>query len=251
MNSRTEIIRYEKNFLSNVVVQINFSPVKRFIEEVPKDIIEKLNNDGYIFQQSQSREVQMNMETGARIETIIPVWVFKAKNDNLVIQLTQNLLKFDFTKYRNFENLLGHVKKVTSLMNNDLNTISRLGLRYINQIDLDETNPLDWKAYINESLISSIEDWCASSKNKIARAMNQIVINEDNYTLNFNYGIYNPIFPNTVIQKQYILDFDCFGKNIDFVDLENSLQEYNLAITESFEKSINEQLREKMVRIHE
>lgn len=94
-----------------MVVQINFSPVKRFIEEVPKDIIEKLDNDGYIFQQSQSREVQMNMETGARIETIIPVWVFKAESDNLVIQLTQNLLKFDFTKYRNFENLLGHVKK--------------------------------------------------------------------------------------------------------------------------------------------
>ena len=55
MNSRTEIIRYEKNFLSNVVVQINFSPVKRFIEEVPKDIIEKLDNDGYIFQQSHLR----------------------------------------------------------------------------------------------------------------------------------------------------------------------------------------------------
>ena len=116
--------------------------------EPSKKFIEKLKEDDYIFQQGQSREFQMNMNTGARTDIVIPVWIFKKENNNLIIQLTQNMLKFDFTKYKTFEDLLLHVKKVTSLLENDLNIILRLDLRYINQIDLDETNPVDWKNYI-------------------------------------------------------------------------------------------------------
>lgn len=248
---RSNVIKYKNNFLTNVVVQINFAPIKRFFESVPSDIIDILKED-YIFHQGQPvSEVQVNMLTGARIETAIPVWEFKSKDNTLIIQLTQNLLKFDFTKYKTFEDLLLHIKKVTSLLENDLELISRLGLRYINQIDLEESQPTNWENYIDDSLICQIDKWCNSSRNKIARAMNQIVLNEDDYTLAFNYGIYNPIFPNTVMQKQFILDYDCYGKNIEFTNLYNSLISFNFAITTAFEKSIKDGLREKMGKIHE
>ena len=63
--------------------------------------------------------------------------------------------------------------------------------------------------------------------------------------------MYNPIFPNTIMLKQYILDFDCFGKNVDFNELDTFLYKFNLAITSAFEKSIKNGLREKMEKIHE
>lgn len=248
---REDIIKYKNNYLSNVVVSLDFSPVTRFFETVPNDIIEKLSQD-YIFHQGQMlSEVKVNIMTGAKIQTAIPVWEFQSKDNILLIQLTQNFLKFNFTKYKNFEDLLNNVQKVTKLLQNDIKLITRLGLRYINQIDLDENNPTDWTDYINDALTSSIDKWCSASKNKIARAMSQIMINEDDYTLNFNYGIYNPIFPNTVLQKQYILDFDCFGKNVEFTELDTLLYKFNLAITNSFEKSIKDNLRNKMERIYE
>lgn len=251
MINRSDVLKYKRNFLSNVIVQINFSPIKRFFENVPHDIIEGLKRD-YDFQQGQPfSEVQVNISTGARIETAIPVWEFKSKDNTLLIQLTQNLLRFNFTKYINFDNLMIHIRRVASLLENDLTTISRLSLRYINQIDLEETQPTNWTEYIDDSLICQINKWCDASKNNLARAMNQIVLNEDDYTMNFNYGIYNPIFPNTVIQKQYILDYDCYGKNIDFQNLDKLLHLYNLAITKAFEASIKDGLRKKMEVIDE
>lgn len=251
MTERNNVIKYKNNYLTNVVVQIDYSPVKRFFEDIPRDIIEKLKGE-YIFQQGiPVKEVQVNMNTGARIETAIPVWVFKSSDNYLIIQLLQNVIKFDFTKYTTFEDLMFHVKKVTSLLDNDVKSIMRLGLRYINQIDLEEGSPADWSEYIDDSLIAPIEKWCMNSKLNIARVMSQIVLNEEEYSLNFNYGIFNPIFPNSIMQKQFILDFDCSCKNIEFTELNDYLYKFNLAITNSFEKSIKEPLRKKMVKINE
>lgn len=246
---RENVIKYENNYLSNVIVQFDYKPIKRFLETVPNDIIEKLKDD-YNFHQGQMlSDVKINIITGAKMETAIPVWEFMSKDVGITIQLTQNFLKVNCTKYTNFEDLLSHVNKITKLLENDIQTFNRVGLRYINQIDLDEPNPTDWTNYINDDLICSINNWCAFSKDKIARAMSQIRLVEDDYTLNFNYGIFNPIYPNIVIQKQYILDFDCAGMNIEYPEIDTCLYKYNDVITSSFEKSIKEPLRDKMGRL--
>lgn len=246
---RDDVIKYENNFLSNVVVQLDYRPIKRFLETVPNDIIEKLKDD-YNFHQGQMlSDVKINIVTGAKIETAIPVWEFSSKDSNIVIQLTQNFLKVNCTKYTKFEDLISHVDKLTKLLENDVDVFNRVGLRYINQIDLDEPNPTDWTEYIDDALISSINSWCEFSKEKIARAMSQIRIVEDDYSLNFNYGIFNPIYPNIAIQKQYILDFDCSGMNINYSEISACLFKYNYVITAAFEKSIKNALRDKMIRI--
>ena len=237
--------KYETNFLTNVIVQLDYRPVVRFLNEVPNDIIDELKNS-YEFHQNKISSVNVNIATGAKIETIIPVWEFVSKDADIDIQLTQNFLKFNCTKYTHFENLMSHVNKITKLLENDVQTFNRVGLRYINQIDMDEENPTDWSNYINEALICNINSWCQDSKDKITRAMSQIVISEDDYSLNFNYGIYNPIFPNQMIQKQFILDFDCYAKKIEMVEITQKLTELNAIITQSFEKSIKKPLRDKM-----
>ena len=249
-NNTNQIIKYRRNFLSNVVIKIDFSPVTRFSDSRPDDIINALKQT-YSFHQGQQISAQINIKTGARIETGIPVWRFQSPDASVDIELTQNSLVLNCTKYISFENLREHMTAITSLLEKDVSLISRLGLRYINQIDLDEADPTNWGQYIDDSLIHPIESWCSDSKNRLARIMSQIVINEDDFSLNFNYGIYNPIFPNTILQKQYILDYDCYGKNIRFKDLDLFLYKYNARISLAFERSIKDALRDKMEKIHE
>ena len=249
-NNTNQTIKYKRNFLSNVIIKIDYPTITRFSDSRPDDIINPLKQK-YSFHQTRQVVGQINIKTGARIETSIPVWSFQSQDSTINIELTQNALIFNCTKYISFETLQKYVIEVTSLLDKDISLISRLGLRYINQIDLDEANPTEWKQYINDSLIAPIEDWCACSKNKLTRMMSQIVINEDDFSLNFNYGIYNPIFPNIVLQKQYILDYDCYGKNIEFKDLSLFLDKYNARISLAFEQSIKDSLREKMEKIYE
>ena len=247
-------MQYSKNFLSNVVVQFDYAPVKEFFESRPTKIIEELQKQGYTFHQNQIiSDVKINIVTGAKIETAMPVWEFVSSDNNVIIELTQNFLKFNCVKYSNFQKLMEHVSQAFSLLNGIISNFNRIGLRYVNQIDLEEPNPIDWKDYIDDSLICSIEQWAQHSKDYISRAMSQIVINDtnDGYTLNFNYGIFNPIYPNPIIQKQFILDFDCYSSNVDYQDVKTLLHLYNGIITQSFEKSIKDSLRTKMEPINE
>ena len=249
--SNNLVNKYKNNYLSNVIIQLDYDPVRRFFENIPNDIIDKLKND-YIFHQNKISDVKLNIVTGARIETAIPVWEFTSDEHNLTVQFTQNFLKFNCTKYKTFNDLVKLITPITELVKNDVNIFRRVGVRYVNQIDLDEENPTEWTNYINEALISPINNWCDNdSRNNLARAMSQIMIVEEDYTLNFNYGIYNPIYPNKLIQKQYILDFDCYGKNIEYVDVNTTLNKFNAVITSAFEKSIKNPLREKMEVIND
>ena len=54
--------------------------------------------------------------------------------------------------------------------------------------------------------------------------------------------MYDPAIP------KYLLDFDCYGVNVEFAKLEETLQKYNAKIAESFEKSIKDDLRKKWLR---
>lgn len=233
-------MKYENNFIANVIVQLDFAPVRRLFDSVPRDIIEALQNDYACFQGQPLSQVQVNVATGAKVETVTPVWMFRSADGNVEMQLTQDFLKLNCVKYVSFEELMKHIKNITSLLGNDIKILSRLGLRYINQIELNGVKPKDCSQYINDYLTLPSVQWAGDSKSKIVNSIGQIILNYNDCMLNFNYGI------SDLANPKYALDFDCYGTNIDFAKLDATLQKYNEKITEAFERSIKDDLRKKM-----
>jgi len=235
-------MKYKNNFIANVIVQLDFAPVRRFFETVPKDIIEAMQGEYTCLQGQPLSQVQVNVATGAKVETVTPVWLFRSSDNTVEMQLTQDFLKFNCVKYISFENLMQHIKKITSLLSKDVSTIARLGLRYVNQIELNGTKSADISKYISDSLTLTSDKWAGDEKGNVLNAVGQIIMNYDDCMMNFNYGI------SDLAQPKYALDFDCYGVNVEFAKLEETLSNYNAKIAASFEKSIQDELREKMGR---
>jgi uncharacterized protein (TIGR04255 family) len=164
-------------------------------------------------------------------------------NDHIVIE------SFKYINFRIFSKIIK--KSFDSLLNIVKDPdYTRLGLRYINQIVLSSGNPLIWTGYIDNSFTSVIDKFFERSPN-LSRAMSQVVLNYDDYKLNFNYGMHNSEFPSKISRKEFILDFDFYTEYVENDAIMDLLSKFNKETAILFEKCIKEKLRNKMEVIDE
>jgi uncharacterized protein (TIGR04255 family) len=127
--------------------------------------------------------------------------------------------------------------------------INRIGLRYINQVKpTDNSKPLDWSQYINQHLIGGLS-FATETDEGLARSFSQQVYRRDEYELTFSYGIWNDDFPNPIVAKRFILDFDCSSsvpREKTDITLRSEIATYNALIEKHFEASITDKLREEL-----
>ena len=121
--------------------------------------------------------------------------------------------------------------------------INKLGLRYINEIALlEQTDPFDWHNYLNDDLLAQFK--VAEDINKIARCWNNIILNFDDFILNFRYGMHNPDFPTPIRKKIFVLDYDAQVTILqDISDIKQNLGVFHDKIVNLFESHIKEDLR--------
>jgi len=125
-------------------------------------------------------------------------------------------------------------------------TIKRTGLRYINEIVIQEGNPFDWRPFINRSLISSLD--FRSEEDKLSRSMGIMELLRDTHKVLFQFGMYNPEYPNSISRKAFILDFDCYTEApLNTSDIKGTIEMLQKDEESLFERSIEDGLREKMV----
>jgi uncharacterized protein (TIGR04255 family) len=154
------------------------------------------------------------------------------------LTLEGDAIIFDMKTYNSYEDFRNIVKNVIQNVEteNQSAKLSRTGLRYINQLILDEGNPFDWNELIKEPLISSLE--FIDNRNELARLMGVIELNRSDYFIRFQYGWYNSEFPNPIAKKEFALDYDCYSKNeIDISEVLSQIDIYHTAIKELFEYS--------------
>jgi len=98
-------------------------------------------------------------------------------------------------KYERYENLRN---EFTTILESFLNHFeqaqpSRLGLRYINQLDLQGPSPLDWQNYISNDLLGLFSyDIEGGSPSRIFHNIEVVL---DDFNLRFQFGIHNPDYP--------------------------------------------------------
>ncbi|WP_298524251.1 TIGR04255 family protein [uncultured Methanobrevibacter sp.] len=242
-------MKYSKNFLEEVILHIKYQPLPESCEDFEnatqsfQNIITKeFPETGYEKKKNLSFTID---STGKPIKADSKYATLTFTNEGKQIKFNEEelILSYSGKKYRSYEEFKKDINLVLKgLKEFELEKIKFLGLRYINQIKLDDNTRVN--EYINPNLnLINIEFDNKEFIQSITRAELKI----DDYNLAFQYGQYSPNFPGRAINKEFILDYDCvldFTEEFKYIPID--LDEMHEIIINRFEHDIKDKLREKM-----
>jgi uncharacterized protein (TIGR04255 family) len=248
---KAEDICYKRNFLTEVIVRVDFlNPLHETEKQLPKKIAQEAGRNFPIPDPKTSfaKEFQLS-EIGVR-ETLskqMKEWHFHGKNRDKTLAITPLFLFITYKNYTSFETLQTEFANIFSKLLEVTKEIQarRFGVRYINNIRIKERDPLDWEKYLNSNLLQTIN--FPKNKKTIARAFNVLELNYTEFNLRFQFGLHNPDFPAPIKQKVFVLDFDAYYEGVqEYEEILRNLEKYHSEIQEMFEMSITDNLRQIM-----
>lgn len=247
--------KYKKTFLSNVIVRVDFPNHLKTHEDLPSILTKAILE---LFPISEPKKMivktikftpenkfEIEDEDLHRIE-----WNYYGKNREKHLVITPDSFFITYKEYESFDNLnsefLAILEKIFEIFS-DIH-VNRLGLRYINEIALPyQTDLLNWEKYLDNNLLSLFSVAKDEDRGKIARGMNNLILNYGDMILNFKYGMYNPDMPAPIRKKIFVLDYDVYYEDLqDFSEIKDNLIRFHDLIEESFESHIKEELRRVM-----
>ena len=241
---------YKYNYLTNVIFRLDFPEIK-LNQTPPWNFINDLKEQFPIHDkiQGQSLELQIkDFKHTTRSEDIVS-WEFKDRRNEKRVVIDSNSLVFEHLKYRGFEDFYDNIKFIIDKVGShySLENINRLGLRYINQIDIKPPKkPLNWTGLIKKEL-TCLSDNFINDKNNISRSMQFLEMNGEDYRLRFQFGMYNSEYPNIISKKEFVLDYDCVTiTSIGLGDVVNTTKNFHEIIYNWYEMSIDDKLRGMM-----
>lgn len=251
---------YKKHFLTDVIFRIDFVSAE---ESIKSDVVPAVREACVRnFPIPERRDVETQKisiipdETGSK--TVVQnekqtEWHFWGKDREKELVIAPNCMFINSKSYDSFENLKSQFTEIFHEVQASypLIKVNRIGLRYINQIDLLSEKTLRkswssyWGKYIKKELIQNLT--FIDNEKALARQINTIEMNYDDCILRFVYGIFNEDYPAPNKKQVYILDIDVSSVGLF------SEEEFNIAsdsfhqkAKDWFERSITQALRVKM-----
>lgn len=242
---------YKRNYLKQVIVRIDFlNPIQSLNYELPNELGSVIKNFFPIAEPKDvlARELQFAEDKVDSKETKLKEWNFFATERDKKLTIFENGLIIVFDIYKSFKNLnntFTNVADVLFKLFKELQ-IKRVGLRYINRIEMPgEQNLFRWTNYLNKDLLCIFK--IPDDKTKITRAFHNIEFNYGSFNVRFQYGMHNPDYPANIKKKIFILDYDAYYEGIlTKEEIEEKLPIFHGEIIKLYEKSIVNKLREKM-----
>ena len=256
----TKGIRYKKNYLTGVIFRINFSNIlqlsgknKEAAEKFQKEIFDKFPN--VHFQFNNNINVQVDIQEGkseSKLEDGDLTWIFTDEQNIKQVELNSKSLILAYRKgaYEGFEEFLDDISLILAALRWYMPfNLTFLGLRYINQIHEDVIDDSNIHEYVNESLLNNVIFELEDNEG-FSQLFSRLDLLKDDYQLTFQYGFFNPEYPNAAAKKDFILDYDCKLTKIDSVnsqfEVEEELKKMNKIIYDKFKYSTTDKLKELM-----
>lgn len=244
---------YKKNYITRTIYRIDFPAFPEYKKddyESHTKFQEKIKEKYPNIKQNKKETIEVNMSKDSQniISVTEPIWIFNNDDKSKLLNLEPDNISITETKYTTFDSYYEDIKFVLDAFIDlyPIKEISRIGMRYINEIKFPTGDPLDWSGYIDPNLFSIAKNF-PSETDKVLRSMHLLALKEETYKLNFQFGCYNSEFPNPVTRKEFVLDYDCRikeQKNIS--DAYQIAKDFNKIINYWFEKSIGDELRRDM-----
>ncbi len=245
------MITYKRNFLDKVIVKIDFQPINSILSELNIDLSKKALElfpisepkkelIGIKFQLS-AKDVKRE-ELGKKAE-----WRFHGKNREKLLCISSDAIYIEYKQYESSKILKRDFYEIIEVLFKTYRDIqvNRSGLRYINNIELDEKNLMEWEKYLNPNLLAIFN--IPTERDKISRAFHMLEINYDIMNIRFQYGMHNPDFPAPIRKKIFLLDYDAFLQELQPEnEIKEIIDKFHIKIGELFEICITDSLRELM-----
>lgn len=245
-----ENICYKKPFLVEAVVRFDFaSQIPEFEKGLPARVSTAALKKFPIFepQKTQLHELQFGdaVEAKSSVTEIINL-IYHGLEKEKTLNITPNSLDVTIKNYHTFELFMEDVLAPLSALCEAFPELraSRVGIRYVNVINLTGGNPLDWNDYVNPKLIGVID---FHEKENLSRAFQMLEYNFEEDATKFQFGLVNPDYPAKIKRREFVLDIDAFSVGaFDYQGILGKINKGHERIQELFESSITQTTRENM-----
>lgn len=244
---------YIKNYIKDVIFRIDFPSTPAKLEnELMAPLAKKILEKYPIFEKRDIviKDLKISaLEPFKETSSDLTEFVYQGQDRDKSFVLSNKYMyinhkSWSSTSFDEIRNFFIEILEEIISSNPDLQ-VTRLGLRYINHIQLEDKNPLSWKVYLNKNLISGFD--FIQEKSAISRLFNNLELNYGDMKIRFQYGMHNPDYPATIKKKLFILDYDAYCQSIQSPEeINRNLKLFNDKIKELFELSIKDGLRKKM-----
>ncbi len=241
-------ICYSRNFLTQVIARIDLvSPISSLAADLPKAVSKAALPHFPIPEPKPAVAHEMLVtpkETHTKKQEFTE-WNFIGRNREKRLTLTQQSLVVAYQRYEKYETLRDEFRAISEVFFDEFPEAqpSRLGLRYVNEIELPTGDTLDWNELIDESLLGLFSFSIEGSQP--ARVFHNLEFVFDGFNLRFHFGVHNPDYPAPIRRKLFILDFDAYYQGLlESDDLPDTLDTFHAEIQKLFERTATDRFRE-------
>jgi uncharacterized protein (TIGR04255 family) len=194
-----------------------------------------------------ARELVIHPEgTKERKEEVVN-WSYHGKNRDKLVKLSRDSVTVEYFKHGSFSELRHDFLSVLDAVWTSFPNVQgrRLGLRYINKIELNEPRPTDWSRYLVPELLGAFT--IVERADTLSRTFSVLELTEGEASFRFQYGMHNPDYPAVIRKKLFILDFDAYcNLQLNREEIPAYLDQFHVRINTLFESLITDGLRRKM-----
>lgn len=242
---------YTAPFLKEAIIRIDFPAAVPCLTDTLDTKISKASLSKFPIFEPQKLQTQEFQFLGAGFSANsreVTQWTFHGKNREKTLIISPESVIQTTKSYKSYEAFSGdfhHIVNAISDVQNDI-PVNRIGIRYVNVIDINNGNPLEWFEYINESMLGII-DLNKDRSESVSRAFHILEYNFDEINLKFQFGIANPDYPSVIKRKQFVLDLDAYSQGaLELSEVNSILGKAHALIQEFFELSITDKTRNQM-----
>lgn len=242
-------ICYTNPFLKEAIIRVDFPMPCAALSGPLGSKLSKAALSKFPISEPQKLQAQEFQFSGANFSTNsreITQYTFHGKDREKSLIITPDGVAQTSKSYKTFELFLSDfLNFISALKEAQPDQIAnRVGIRYVNVIEITKGNPLDWSEFVNEQMLGIID---MGNKENISRAFHILEFNFESVNLKCQFGIANPDYPATIRRKQFVLDLDAQAAGaFELNEIEQILKNGHQKIQEFFELSITEKTRTLM-----
>lgn len=213
---------YKTNFIKEVILRIDYNTP---ISDLQSDALKRLRSMS-IFQGSEFNEeiikgIELKFEQeeqSFRMSTIGMRGTYSLDDGIHIFRIDNQAFSLTASKYTGFDSLFSIFRSGFNAFQEvfAVEEYKRIGLRFINRIEIDQLAGItSWKKYINPYLIPNYKHITLPENGfTLRRNINDIFLGNGEHFLRYRIGIWNKDFPSKIIDKEFIVDIDCYIDNL-------------------------------------
>lgn len=200
-------VRYKRNFIKTAVCELRFPTLLELERRAPSEFQAKIRKN-YPYYEGQVVE---QMPGGSDEILKERRYLFRSKDQHWTVTVKSFSLALETSKYLDFEDFFSRFTQILASAKDliDADFFTRVGLRYINLVPIEDGNLDGW---INSELIRPAVSGVLGTPEKF---QSMIVGAMENGRYMIRHGLREEQRPDKSAAQSYLLDFDYFSENVE------------------------------------